>query len=73
MESPQAPRPRVLAPFLVGALDLGLLPGHAAPLAPDDLDEEDRAERRALARRAVREICRICHSEEQQPPGASSP
>jgi mono/diheme cytochrome c family protein len=64
MKLPQSLWLRVLAFLLVGALSVGLLPGRATPLAPDDLDEGDRAEQRALAQRAVQENCLICHSEE---------
>jgi mono/diheme cytochrome c family protein len=45
-------------------LGIGLLSGHAAPPTSDGLDEEERAERRELARRLVQENCLICHSEE---------
>ena len=57
-------RPRILAPLLLGALGFALLPGRAAPPSQRDVDEEERADRRALASRLVRDNCLICHSDE---------
>jgi mono/diheme cytochrome c family protein len=50
-----------LVPALV--VGLGLIPGRAAP-PPADPDDEERAERHAMAGRLVRENCLICHSDE---------
>jgi ubiquinol-cytochrome c reductase cytochrome c subunit len=66
MSVSRSSRPRILAPLVLVLVALGfaLLPGRAAPPSPKDVDEEERADRLALAGRLVRDNCLICHSEE---------